>query len=290
MANTQDVNQKIHSLGNMQKVMRAMNMIATIKLRKLFALQESLKLFDLSVKNMIRQAAPALRLDQSLLMVGHPKVLKAHIILFTADKGLCGSHNNSVYKALELLTEANRAKGIQIEVTCIGTKGGGYARKKGFTIFHQTEINDRVFGSNELQTLADAIYTRFLEGKVQVVYLINNVFVSTIHQETHSLRLLPLPFPDAAPNEKALLPPLIEPAAEEFMKEGGSLLFRYLLRSANAHSSLSEQASRMTAMENASNNAKDLTNRYIKVRNRARQSSITNELIEIISGKEALKR
>jgi F-type H+-transporting ATPase subunit gamma len=130
------------------------------------------------------------------------------------------------------------------------------------------------------------------------VYLIFNQFITTIHQQTITRRLLPLDPKSFEPtiSTKKQVPgtiidpvPILEPNSPIFLEQAASLLLEYSIRSAYIHSQLSEHAARMTAMENANNNTRELINRYAQLRNRARQSTITGELIEIISGKEALK-
>jgi F-type H+-transporting ATPase subunit gamma len=290
MPSTLETSQKINSLENMQKVTRAMNMIASIRLRRMVAHFEAMSLFEKSLCGLLRLATPVLAQEPHRLVAGYREVRTVHIVVLTADRGLCGSHNNRILRALDSLAAKVRTEGALVEVTCIGTKGNNYARRKGYRILNQAESGGQVRGSPTVDALADQIFRRFLEGQVQAVYLVYNKFVSKIRQEKQELRLLPLPALGEPPEGRPRGTPELDLPPEQLIEEGGRLVFQYFLSLAMAHSSLGEQAARMVAMENASKNAEDLRKFYVKVRNRVRQSNITSELTEIISGKEAMKR
>jgi len=298
MSNIRDLGNKINSLQNMQKVMRAMNMIASIKLRKLISVQESLALFDKSIEIIRSDIFSALQESEHPLAEGYSRIKRIHIVLFTADKGLCGSHNSSVQKAAAALAEEHQKKGTQVEFSCIGNKGAHFCGRKEYEIFQQAEINERVFNREELKKISSSIFTRFLDNQVQKIYAVGNIFHSTLFQETATLQLLPFfQSRDSAaekagsqtPGSSELRYMETEPSGDALALSAGELYLFYKLNSLLMNSYLSEHSSRMTAMENANNNSEDLVNKYITMQNHARQASITNELIEIVSGKEAMK-
>jgi len=289
MSNIRDLTTKINSLKNMQKVMSAMNMIASIKLRKLFAVQKSLSLFTQSVDDMCKLIFFGLQQEPSLLTTGYDEVKMAHIIMFTADKGLCGTHNSSVQKAVTALIEENNSAGIATDLTCIGNKGAHFCKRKEYKIFQQAEIGDKVFGAEQLNALSRKIVERFKNGDIQKLYVVSNVFHSTLRQETVTLQLLPVFLSENDRGESFAGEISTEPDKTEFANTLIDLYVLYKLKSLLLHSYLSEHASRMTAMENATDNSEDLINKYRTMQNHVRQASITNELIEIVSGKEALK-
>jgi len=289
MSNIRDLGQKINSLKNMQKVMRAMNMISSIKLRKIYAAQAALAEFNKSVDSLIDQLISALESSDSPLIKGYRDISKAHIIMFTADKGLCGTHNSSVQKALSVLIKENSEKGIECDVSCIGNKGANYCKHKNYEIYQQSEISEKVFTMEQLHIISDKIFNRFIGNEIQKLYVIGNIFYSTLHQETSIIQLLPYYIEDSKKADKVNPVFEIEPGGDQFALGSGRLYIYYKLRSILKNSYLSEHSSRMTAMENASNNSEDLIEKYITIQNHARQTTITNELIEIVSGKEALK-
>ncbi len=289
MSNVRDLGQKINSLKNMQKVMRAMNMISSIKLRKIYAAQAALGEFNKSVDSILDQLISVLDSSDNSLVKGYRDVSKAHIIIFTADKGLCGTHNSSVQKALSALIKENNNKSIDSDVSCIGNKGAGYCKHKDYDIFQQSEISEKVFTMEQLHIISDKIFNRFIGNEIQKLYVIGNIFHSTLHQETATVQLFPYYTADSkkAGTEKQMFE--TEPRGDQLAFASGKLYLYYKLRSILRNSYLSEHSSRMTAMENASNNSEDLIEKYSTIQNHARQATITNELIEIVSGKEALK-
>jgi len=289
MANAKDLNRKIHSLRNMQKVMRAMNMIASIKLRKLLRFQDSLHTFTQSIKA-IEQLMLSYSQDwKSPIIDGYKNVKKSHIVIFSADKGLCGAHNTSVKKSVDLLMAKNQHDNIDADITCIGSKGALFCRQKDYPIAAQSDINEKVFTMQHLKQIAADIFESFLQGETQSVTVVYNGFVSTIDQKTTVLPLLPIAVTEEARQNTMRFSGYSEPAQDIFLTKAAELYLYYKLQVALLNSRLSEQAARMTAMENATNNSEDLIHRYGRARNRVRQATITNELIEIISGKEAMK-
>ena len=289
MANLKDLNSRISVLKNMQKVMRAMSMIASIKLRKFFRLQASLALFDQALERIAEDVQQALKHSSHPLITGFPEAKKAHVIILTADKGLCGSHNSSVYKALDLLVRSREEHNMTVDVTCIGIRGANYCKRKEYDIYLHSESNERLISAASVMRIASKLFKRFLDNEVQEIYLINNCFISTLHQNTVTARLMPFTRALKKDEPRPEVNAATEPEPETFVVLAGGLTLYYKLMSALFNSYLSEQSARMTAMENATNNSEDLINHYVTLQNRARQAAITNELIEIVSGKEALK-
>ena len=289
MSSIRDLGQKINSLKNMQKVMRAMNMISSVKLRKIYATQTALSLFDKSVDIMASEINNAIQDSSHPLVAGYKDVKKVHIIMLTADKGLCGTHNSSVQKAAALLIKENEKNGIEVDLSCIGNKGAHFCKRKEYQIFQQTEISEKIFTMEQLRIISDRIFDRFISNKIQKLYVIGNMFHSTIHQETVTKQLFPLFIPGPQVSDSVNHFNQTEPEGDQLALTSGKLYLYYKLRSVLRNSYLSEHSSRMTAMENASSNSEDLIEKYITIQNHARQSAITNELIEIVSGKEALK-
>ena len=290
MSSIRDLGSRINSLKNMQKVMRAMNMISSIKLRKLNQFQDSLTIFTKAVNNQAADAAAALSDISSPAVSGFEEVSRIHVVLFTGDKGLCGTHNSSVQRALEKFMAENRKKTTQVEVTAIGNKGIKFCKRKEYEIFQQSEIGERIFTQNQLKIFSDNIVMRFLGGTVQQIFTMGNTYYSTLRQETEVQQLLPLKLPgkEGNGNEVSRAPFYVEPEGLELAEAVTRRFVYFKLQSVLLHSYLSEHSARMTAMENATSNSEDLIQKYVSMQNHARQAAITNELIEIISGKEAL--
>lgn len=280
---------RINTLRNMKKVMSAMRMIATIKTHKLLRFQASLGLFEKALGTITCDMTGGL--DPSLYSPdnGIKGVNKKHVVIFTADRGMCGSHNSSIYKAIDQFTQRCANERVPFDVSCIGHRGAGYCKRKALTTTYQSEIHERTCTPEALRTLASAIMNRFLNNEVREIHLISNYFISVLQQDTLTTQLLPFTCPGKKDAHGIVSGRCTEPEPRRFLAEAGTLYLSYKLTSALFNSHMSEHAARMTAMENATANCEDLIGRYVKLRNRARQSSITNALIEIISGKEALK-
>ena len=301
MSNVRDLGRKIHSLKNMQKVTRAMNMISSIKLRKYLTVQESADKFLAETENIRQQVLYNLRGSNHPSVKGYAEQKKAHIVLFTADKGLCGTHNSSVLKAVDSFVRKLAKKDIAAEFTCLGIKAGNHAKRESWEVIRQEEMHERTMTSAALKEISDDIYSRFLDGTVQQVWVFGKIFRSTLQQDTEQRMLMPFSAEQAQEkggsggkeHEEGTsaegLTMQTEPGDDQLAETYGRIYLNDILRGMLLHSYLSEHSSRLTAMENATRNSEDLIGKYVTLQNHARQAAITNELIEIVSGKEALK-
>lgn len=293
MATARDLSYKIASLSNMKKVMNAMNMIASTKFRKLMTRLPAMTQFRKSVDGIKDDIASGLGSSNSPLLHEPEKTENIHIIIFTADKGLCGSHNSSVLKVLAKTIKKKNVKGVKVDVTCIGARARNFCRRQEFEVIYGIDSNAQHISDHALREIAEKTIKRITEGEVDKVIMIYNHFRSTLLQETKQIQIFPLIQDNDKKSDDAGIAnehirTETEPGAVDFIIPAANLYLYYKLQIALMDSHLSEHAARMTAMENAKTNAEDLINRYVKIRNRARQSTITRELIEIVAGKEAL--
>ena len=287
MASIRDLNHKISSLQNMQKVMSAMNMIASTKFSKLLTKQLALIKFGESLKQMRESLFLRISQSQSPVVLGRTDTERAHIIIFTADRGLCGSHNNSVLKGLEKLVAKLGVTVDDFDVTAIGSRGAKYCRKREYNLYHSVDINEKTLQDGNILRIVQSALKQFYRGDIGSVYIVYNRFVSALTQETTVEKVLPITIDQQLieENREEVTSDLSD---SELAEKAAPMLMFYQLKTALAHSYLSENGARMTAMENASNNSQDLIERYGAIKNRARQTAITNELTEIVSGKEAM--
>ncbi len=294
MSNIRDLGSKIQSLQNMQKVTRAMNMISSIKLRKHLSALPRLEDFTEAVGEINRALGPSLAGCSHPVVQGHPGKGKEHLVLFTADKGLCGTNNSSVLKAVDSFLSERQSGGASLEYSCFGIKGYNHALREGWDISAFEAMNERTLERETLKKISDEIYDRFLTGEIKRVWIIGKVYKNSLQQDTELKQILPLetePDPEAAGSgETQSRGPLqTEPEGEQLAEEYGRIYLADTLRCYWKHAFLSEYSARLTAMENATNNSDDMIGKYTTMLNHARQARITNELIEIVSGKEALK-
>ncbi len=287
MSNVKDIGRKIHSLKNTQKVTRAMNLISSIKLKKYLPTQYPSDRFFKETEKIRRQMSASLGETKHPVVEGYPEVKKTHIILFSADKGLCGTHNSTIFKSADVFYDKLNKKGIAAEFTCLGNKAVTHARHEEWEVVRSFQMNEKALTPEVIDQIVSDIYGRFLASEIQDVWVIGKVFRSTLVQETILKQILPLPSNKDIKNAPG--PIECEPSGDSLALTYGKIYLRDLLRVLIVNAYLSEHSSRLTAMENATRNSEDMINKYISIQNHARQAAVTNELIEIVSGKEALK-
>jgi F-type H+-transporting ATPase subunit gamma len=296
MASLRDIRKRIKSVKSTRQITKAMKMVAAAKLRKAQEAVVATRPYSLTLRKLIATLAKgASEGDAPLhpLLESRP-VKKAELVVLTSDRGLAGGFNaNVTRRALKFLREESSAL-ESVSVTTVGRKGGDFLKARGQALrkdFPGLLAKVNYASASEVSTELTA---RFLSGEVDAVYVVSTYFKSAINQEVHLRRLLPLDptltaeetagaaagdSPDYAfePDAKTVLAGLLPKAVSMF-------IYRSLLES-----SASEHGARMTAMENATKNAGEMLSSLTLYYNRTRQSVITKELVEIVSGAESLK-
>ncbi len=297
MLNLKDLRIRITSVKSTQKITSAMKMVAASKLRRAQTAAEEGRPFADRMERMLGEMTANLpTLD------GTPKLLSGSgkdeihlLVVMTADRGLCGGFNGSIVREARRQISVLKNEGKTVKLLCIGRKGrDALKRDFGGQIIDTLENVTRTgadFGA--CSDIAGRLVDRFEADEYDVCTLIYSRFKSAISQEVTRQQLIPVPPPPAQEEEekeKAGLKPLyiMEPSEEEILAELlprnlAVQIFRALLENY-----ASEQGARMTAMDNATRNAGDMIDELTMTYNRTRQAVITKELIEIISGAEAL--
>ena len=289
MANLKDLKTRINSVKSTQKITSAMKMVAAAKLRRAQEAAEAGRPYAARMQQVISSlAANSSKANAPELLVGRKEVKKHLLIVISADKGLCGGFNGTV--ARQARSEINRLEdeGKSVLVFMVGKKA---ADNLGREISNRTfDRIENVQGSNvnynEVQSISEKILISFEESQFDQVSMIYNQFVNAITQNVVVTPLIPAHVEDDV--DKDTINYDYEPEENELLQ---SLLPRNLttqIFSALLESSAAELAARMTAMDNATRNAGDMIDSLTLVYNRTRQANITKELIEIISGAEAL--
>jgi len=292
MPNLKDLKTRINSVSSTQKITSAMKMVAAAKLRRAQEAAESGRPYAARMRSVIASlAAKADKASASPLLVGR-EVVKTHLlVIISADKGLCGGFNGSVARLARQQMTRLQGEGKKVQVYVVGRKA---ADNLG------SEIADKTFARIEgvqggviqyasATDISAKIIAGFEEGSFDSVSMIYNQFVNAITQKVTHSSLIPaeVDASDDASDAQASFYDY-EPEEAEIL---GALLPQNLstqIFSALLESSAAELAARMTAMDNATRNAGDMIDRLTLVYNRTRQANITKELIEIISGAEAL--
>ena len=302
MANLKDIKLQIKSVKNTEKTTKAMKLVSNVKLKntkeaamrsRAYAVKINEVLGEISarVKNYVGNNSGN---DEKLRIFDTTREVKVVDLLFiTADKGLCGGFNINTIKKIKALIEELKAKKIKVRLRAVGKKGIEYFDFQGVELLERYVGVSSSPSSEKANEIVQAAVKDFNEGKTDEVILIHNGYLNMISQEMRVNTLVPIGEP--AINEDALKTSTLEVEVESPEDEETLMLnliqsyLSYSMYYALIDSLAAEHCSRMNAMENATNNAKERVSQLNLAYNKARQGSITTELIEIISGVESMK-
>ena len=288
MANLKDIKRRMGSVKNTQKITHAMKLVSASKVvranQNVIASRPYGNAFDKMVSKLVSMAGENLKSPLLRKTVDEKKIL---IVVIATDRGLCGALNSNLFKHTMKFVRQKTSEGAKVDFIAWGRRAVGFSKKLGFDSKSQCEkVLDRPT-FDRAKTLADGVVETFTKEAYDSVYLAYVEFRSALVQNARVRQLLPVQ--GTAENENAAPPNIIvEPVAEELLegllkKQVSSIVFRAFLEGA-----ASEQGARMTAMDSASKNAKEVVRKLTLQYNRGRQAAITKELIEITSGADAL--
>ena len=283
MANLKDIRNRIKSVKSIQKVTKAMKMVAVAKMRRAQERMEEARPYAKRLAEVINHLLPDV--DRNFLpLLDIREIKRVGYVVVSSDRGLAGSFNTSVLKTAQAEIEIIGKKNV--DVFCIGKKARDHFKRRNYNIIesHVEFWNELKFG-NAL-AIGTGIITHFTQKYVDEIHVVYNEFVNVASQHVVSERLLPLVFES---DKKLIIDRLYEPNKDDLVKSLiprhlNIQMWKYLLESY-----ASEQAARMLAMENATGNAEDMIKELTLKFNKARQAAITKEMLEIVSGAEALQ-
>jgi F-type H+-transporting ATPase subunit gamma len=289
MATLRDIRRKIAAVKKTQQITKAMNMVAAAKLRGAQQRMENFRPYAEAFQLMLGNLASGVDPEIHPFFQKAPEVNKVGLMLMTADRGLCGSFNVNLINAGQRFIREKEADDIQVALTCVGRKGRDYYRRRKADMPRFFVDVWNKFDYTNAVVVGRDVMSDFLSGEIQEVYLVHAQFVNVAIQRPILVKLLPIE-PEAAAEEAGPTTEYIfEPPVAQFLEY---LLPKYLntvLYHGFLENSASEYAARMTAMDNASNNCKEMITNLTLVMNKARQAAITKELMDIVGGAEALK-
>ena len=291
MPSLKDLKNRIGSVKSTQKITSAMKMVAAAKLRKAQEQAIASRPYCSSMEKIVSSLANKLIDNAPDLLKGKKEIKKQLLVVFSADRGLCGGFNGSISRAVKSEIKKSKALGVETKLLFVGRKSAD-TLKKDF----QQNIVETITGNSTNPIYSDALS---ISSKIVNLYqsdefgsckIIFNKFVSAITQEVMLKSLIPVETnnEDTPNNNQVNSVYEYEPSEEVILEELLKKNIATQLFSAQMESTASELAARMTAMDNATRNAGDLIDRLTLQYNRTRQAFITKELIEIISGAEAL--
>ncbi|OYY03071.1 MAG: F0F1 ATP synthase subunit gamma [Acidocella sp. 35-58-6] len=282
---------RINSVKSTQKITSAMKMVAAAKLRRSQSQAEAARPYAKRMGQMMSAIAAGAASNPNApeLLVGTGKDKVHLLVAVTADRGLAGAFNSNIGRAVRTKVRELQAQGKVVKILAVGRKGNDYFRRElnDLIVGHKNFVGKKTIEFTDAEAIADNIVKMFREGQFDICTLVFNRFISVMTQTVTESPLIPAATPTANDNG---------PAADyEVEPDDGTLLDRLLPRnlavqiySALLENSAGFYASQMTAMDNATRNAGEMIKKLSLNYNRARQANITSELIEIISGAEAV--
>lgn len=283
-----DIRRRVRAVKSTQQITKAMKMVSSSKLRRA---QERILRSRPYAQEMLRVFNNlAARTDPSQHPLLQDKAVgRTLLVVITADRGLAGSFNANVIKgAAEFITAQPKDAGREIALALVGRKGRDFFMRRGFDVRYEEVGLFQQIKWSHAQAIANTAIKEFLDGDVGRVYLVYNEFRSVMTQRVVVERLLPIAdvSSDAAP--AAEVDYLFEPTPQELL--GTFLPFHVAVQVHRAllESSAAEHAARMTAMDSATRNAREMVDRLTLYMNKVRQASITREIIEIVAGAQSV--
>ncbi|OSM00031.1 F0F1 ATP synthase subunit gamma [Magnetofaba australis] len=296
MANMKALRGRIKSVTNTRQITKAMKMVSAAKLRRATDRAVQSRAYSSRMNRMVSSLAPSM-LDNPgapTLLIGRPGEHKRiELVVFTADRGLCGSFNSGIIRSTRERIARLQAEGLQVSLTCVGRKGHDVLKRQYGKLIRKvhTDVSRHMTFEYLEKEVGRELVKAFNEDKFDACYIVFNTFKSAMSQELTWRQLIPAPVdqPEEGAETEAAASYMYEPEEEEILE---AILPRNLsmqIYQAQAESEASEHGARMTAMDSASRNANEMIRKLRIKFNRTRQAAITTELMEIIGGAESLK-
>jgi F-type H+-transporting ATPase subunit gamma len=300
VANLKIIRKRIASVKSTQKITRAMKMVAGARLHRAQARISAMRPYAKQASEVLNGVVKAL--GPTGMEVEHPLLARRPekqilVLVIASDRGLCGAFNTNINKTAEAFWKSKEAAGVGVKIATIGRRGRDYFRRRSAPVFEDFEGVWDDLGLGQARRVARAILAPFLRGEVDAIYLVYNEFKSAMTQQVITMRLLPLQEVDSD-MPAADDPARLDEAAPEYIFEPDQasifdrlvpIYIEITLLRALFDSVASELGARMTAMDSATKNAKEMISKLTLAYNRQRQAVITTELIEIVAGSEALQ-
>lgn len=295
MPSLKDLKNRITSVKSTRKITSAMKMVAASKLRRAQEQAEAARPYAAAMARMLKALSANLEITDhtSPLIAGTGREDKILLLVITSDRGLCGAFNSSVVRETRKQIKALQQAGKTVALYCVGRKGRDLLRRDYAALIEQAdELGNKKLDYADAEKIANNLVAMLAAGKFDVCQLVFNRFKSVIAQIVTVEQLIPVSRPaEANDNQAAAIaaPQMIfEPKEEKILEKLLPENLAVQIYGALLESMAGEMGARMTAMDNASRNAGDMINRLTLQYNRSRQAYITKELIEIISGAEAV--
>nr|WP_294862590.1 ATP synthase F1 subunit gamma [uncultured Fluviicola sp.] len=289
MANLKEIRNRITSVGSTMQITSAMKMVSAAKLKRAQDAITQMRPYAEKLQEILGNLTASLDISENALAAARP-VEKVLIIAITSNRGLCGGFNNNIIKRVNLaITE--EYSNANVSLLCLGKKAkDAFKRSDMYFDISGTGISEDIFADlsfGNVSFIAEYAMKAFLDKKFDKVVVIYNSFINAASQEVKEEQLLPI-VPTEQKEDKQAGDYIFEPSKEEIVEELIPKSLKIQLFKALLDSNASEHGARMTAMHKATDNAKELQRSLKLSYNKARQAAITNEILEIVGGAEAL--
>lgn len=287
MPSLRDIRRRIQSVKNTRQITRAMKLVAGAKLKKATDAAVAARPYQKTLQRTLERVVAAAGDVEHPLLTVPANDQDVTVVLLSSDRGLCGPFNNNLCRNIQEQVDKLIAGGKNVSLVCFGRKGRGYFEKRGYRVLDATTGLSPAQFPAAADALAARLVSELNQNAWSVAYLAYNEFQNVMSQKPAFQQLLPMRL-DAAGEEGAGGDYLFEPAGDQILGELLPMALRTRIFQAFLENEAGEQAARMTAMDSATRNAGELIDKLTLNYNRARQAYITKELIEIVSGAEAL--
>ena len=285
MANLKEIRNRITSIGPTMKITSAMKMVSAAKMKKAQDAIVQMRPYSNKLSELLQNLSSTLDMDDGGVFTQQKGDDKVLIVAITSNRGLCGAFNSSIIKEVKQIA-ADKYSGKKVSVLTIGKKGNDIL-KKSFDIYrNDSEVFDELTFEN-VTPIAEDLMTQFSEGNFDKIEIVYNRFKNAATQIVTKEQFLPIV--PARTGEVKSADYIFEPNKEEIVRGLIPKSLKMQLFKAVRDSFAAEHGARMTAMHKATDNAKELKDELLLIYNKARQASITNEILEIDRGAEVLK-
>ena len=285
MANLKEIRNRITSVSSTMQITSAMKMVSAAKLKKAQDAITAMRPYAEKLTELLQSLSSSLEGEVGGDYTTQREIKKILVVAITSNRGLCGAFNTNVIKQAKLVADANPGK--LVDVFAIGKKGNDILAKNFDVIANQSGVFDRLTFENVAE-IAETLTHKFLSGDYDRIDLVYNQFKNAATQIVQNEQFLPLA-PIKSDVVTSAADYIFEPAKEEIIEALIPKSLKTQLYKAIRDSFASEHGARMTAMHKATDNATELRNQLKLTYNKARQAAITNEILEIVGGAEALK-
>lgn len=287
MANLKEIRSRITSVGSTMQITSAMKMVSAAKLKRAQDAITQLRPYANKLRDILENISSTLDSDAGGKLTIEREVKKMLVVVITSNRGLAGAFNSNVFKIANALVVENSAKGIETELMTIGKKGFDLMRKSNTIYKNESSLWDNLSYEN-VAVIADEVTEKFLAGDYDQVRLVYNSFKNAATQIVMDEQYLPVQIVKSESGAAQSVDYIFEPSKEEIVTDLIPQALKTQFFKAILDSNAAEHGARMTAMHKATDNADALRKELVLQYNKERQAAITNEILEIVGGAEAL--